>query len=202
MSVKTGIAVMVCVAGSVAFLACSSTTTGTGTNGGKGLDGLLGGGTPGGTTSGGATSSGGGASTLPSSCASASGDSACVTCLKQSCCSPTLACSNNAECKAIVECGATCVDQACYDNCLSSHPNGQANLQSAISCQKTHCQSACGGTTSDAGTAGPACVSSSPSYCSTVPGKPNAKDCPNGPPSAGCELSPSAGSFANVYCCP
>lgn len=203
MSVKSGFTVMVCVAATVGVLACSSTTTGSGTNGGKGLDGLLGGGTPsGGGTAAGGTSGGGGASTLPTSCALAAGDSTCVTCLKQSCCSPTLACSNNAECKAIVECGGTCVDQACYNNCVSAHPNGQAALQSAVNCQKAHCQSACGGTPSDAGTAGPACVSSSPSYCSTVPGKPNTKDCPNGPPTAGCEISPSAGSFGSVYCCP
>jgi hypothetical protein len=194
----------------VTVLACSSTTTGTGTGGGGGgLNGLFGGANGGGTSGG----TSGGATTVPTSCTAASGDDSCIACLKQHCCSVTLACTGDAECKAIVDCSATCSSQTCANGCVSSHPNGQSLLQAVVSCEKQSCVTACEGTVSSSGSSGASgssgtsgtgtsCVNASPSYCSTVTGKPNAKDCPAGPPAVGCEISPSAGSFGSVYCCP
>jgi hypothetical protein len=158
--------------GVTGLVACSSTTTGTGTPAGgkKGLFGG-GGGTSGGTTgssgtpgdpgtggpgtsggtsgdpgTGGPTTSGG-TTSVPTSCAADMTDDSCVTCLKQACCSQTTTCGKNAECNAIFECASTCAtsDQACINACVTAHPGGQAAVKDFANCEQQFCAPNCGG---------------------------------------------------------
>lgn len=150
---------VVCV---TSFVACSSTTTGTGTptGGKKGLFG--GGGGTGGTSGTSGTSgtmdatagnpgsggaAGGGSTSIPTSCASDVADDSCVTCLKQACCSQTTTCGHSAECNAIFECASTCAtsDQACTNACITAHPGGQAAVRDFANCEQQFCAANCGG---------------------------------------------------------
>ena len=198
-------AVLVCVAG---FVACSSTTTGTGTPAGgkKGLFGG-GGGTSGtsGTVDTGGPGAGGvpsGTAGVPTSCASAAADDSCVTCLKQACCSQTTTCGNNAECNAIFVCANACAtsDQACTNSCIAAHPGGQAAVRDFANCEQQFCVANCGSSTS--GSSSSAChLASDQSVCANETGHTTAEDCQGGPPSSQCFAAPVNG-ISNVYCCP
>lgn len=198
------VAVFVCVAG---VIACSGTTTGNGTGSGGTGGGLFGGGTSGGTATGGGTPT-----VVPTSCSAAASDDACTACLKSSCCSPTLACSNDPECNAVFTCALNCTSQTCTDDCIAAHPTAQARLRVFVTCEEQFCATACGGTssstsggTTSGGSSGGAdtCLADTPqdpSYCPNMPARQTVKDCPNGPPSTLCVASPIGA--ANVYCCP
>jgi hypothetical protein len=206
--------VLVCVTG---FVACSSTTTGTGTptSGKKGLFGGGGtgtgtGGTSGTTTGGTSGTTSGGTTNVPTSCASAAADDSCITCLKQACCSQTTACGNNADCNAIFVCAESCTDQACTDSCITSHPGGQAAVKNFADCEQQFCAANCGGGTSStsggsggtsSGSGSPCSAAPDPTVCEQMTGRTVAEDCPGGPPSAQCVAAP-VGGISNVYCCP
>jgi hypothetical protein len=209
-------AVLVCVTG---FVACSSTTTGTGTPAG-GKTGLFGGGggtgtggTSGTTTGGTSGTTSGGTTNVPTSCASAAADDSCVTCLKQACCSQTTTCGNNAECNAIFVCANSCAttDQACTNSCITAHPGGQAAVRDFVNCEQQFCVANCGGGssstsggTTSGGTSGSSSVcqlASDQSVCADEPGRTTAENCPGGPPTAQCFAAPTTG-ISNIYCCP
>jgi hypothetical protein len=202
--------VLVCVTG---FVACSSTTTGTGTptSGKKGLFGGGGSGTGGtsGSTSGGTSgTTSGGTSNVPTSCASAAADDSCVTCLKQACCSQTTACGSNSECNAIFVCAESCAttDQACTNSCVTAHPGGQSAVRDFANCEQQFCAASCGGGSSStsggtSGSGSPCSTAPDPTVCEQMTGRTVAEDCPGGPPSAQCVPAPVGGS-SNVYCCP
>ena len=196
-------AIVVCVAGVVA---CSGTTTGNGTNtsGGTGT-GLFGGGTGGGTSG---TTTGGG-TTVPTSCTANASDDSCTACLKRSCCTSTLDCAHQTECNAVFTCASTCNSQTCTDNCIAAHPNAEPALRVFIACEQQSCMTECGGSssTTSGGTSGSsgtdtcfAAPARDTSYCPNLPARQTVKDCPNGPPSSLCVLSPTG--VADVYCCP
>ena len=213
MHATVALALFVGVAGVVA---CSSTTTGngTGSSGGKGtgLFGAGGSGTSGtGGTSG--TTSGGTASVVPTSCSAAASDDMCTACLKSSCCSATLQCGSEPECKAVFDCAAPCTTQQCTNDCISSHPSARATLQTFVTCEQDFCTTACsgssstgtsGGTTSGGTSGGTStCLAGTPqdpSYCPNLPTRQTVEDCPNGPPSSQCVASPTGAS--GIYCCP
>ena len=192
------------MAGTLAVVACSGTSTGTSTGatdgGAKTGKGLFGGGA--------GSSGGGGSGAVPSSCSAASSDDVCTACLKKSCCSQTLACGNDAECVAVFDCAGACTTDDCITSCVNAHPNAQTSLKNVINCEQQSCVAACedgagGGSSGSSGSSGASgCLSDTPqdpSYCPNTPGA-VIVDCPGGPPSASCTPSPSGAS--GIYCCP
>lgn len=85
---------------------------------------------------------GGGAATCG---ALSSPDAACQACLEQSCCTPALTCSNNADCLGLSNCLASCQtsNQPCITGCQSLHAPGQASYNAFISCLQMSCAATC-----------------------------------------------------------
>ena len=193
------------LASALVVAACSSSSSsGTSTNSG-GLGGLFSGNKSG---SGGTSTTG---NVVPSDCTVNPAEDTCTTCLKQSCCTPLQGCSGSAECNALVNCVAGCngVD-ACNTNCVNAHPDGQVPVKAVIDCGTESCEAPCqidtstsssSSSSSSSGSTG-TCLSDPPDdeLCSTVPGKPHPKDCPDGPPNAQCVASPA--NLHGIYCCP
>lgn len=73
------------------------------------------------------------------------GNAACDTCMKNSCCTQTAACDSNAACVAILQCFTddNCSADACYTNCENQHTSGVTAEQNMYSCMQNSCASAC-----------------------------------------------------------
>jgi hypothetical protein len=80
----------------------------------------------------------------PGSCGNlTSGNAACDTCVNQRCCAQAAACSNDAECGAILSCFSTCNDNACFTTCENKHPTGVAKEQAFYACLGSSCKTQC-----------------------------------------------------------
>lgn len=80
----------------------------------------------------------------PSSCGLTSGDASCDTCLNASCCAPTTACVDDADCVALVRCYDACTDGACAAACDTGHASGLSKLDAVSTCAGTSCGAQCG----------------------------------------------------------
>lgn len=63
-----------------------------------------------------------------------SGSQTCDACVQQKCCSIQKACSDDAECVAILDCFNDCNDDACFTQCEQDHPSGVAKEQALYGC--------------------------------------------------------------------
>lgn len=70
----------------------------------------------------------------------------CEACLEQTCCTPAITCSNNAECFALTNCLRSCqpTDQPCITGCQNLHITGLPAYNGYISCLQTSCSIPCG----------------------------------------------------------
>ena len=126
-SVGAGVATVVACSGSSTGTGSPEGGTTTGTSGGTGgMKGIFGGGA-GGTTS------------VPTTCTPSSSDDPCTACLKQQCCSQTVACGTSAECSAIITCAGSCDSSSstCVDSCVSAHPGGQSLVSDLVRCEES-----------------------------------------------------------------
>jgi hypothetical protein len=185
------------------LLACSGTSTGTGTADG-GSSGSSGNSGNGGKDGGGIFNG------VPTSCSKNSADDACTACLKLSCCTETLACSNDAECVAVLTCSGSCgpSDSACNQSCVQAHPSALSTLQTLVACEQKSCLTACEGgssspsptpTATGSGTPPPGCTPTGPGDCTNAPYKVG-YDCGSRPAPPGCVAPP--GAVTGIYCCP
>jgi len=97
---------------------------------------------------GGAGGSGGtGGSTGTNPCAPSSTDTACDTCLDQSCCPQLTACLNQTACTNLVSCEANCAsgDTTCMNSCKASYPSGTTSVASFLTCIDNACSASCSG---------------------------------------------------------
>lgn len=74
-----------------------------------------------------------------------SGSAACDSCVNQKCCAQAAACSNDAECTAILQCFGTCspTDNACFTACENKHASAIAKEQAFYGCLGTSCKAQC-----------------------------------------------------------
>src|SRR6185295_10763286 len=71
---------------------------------------------------------------------------ACDACVGRSCCAEALACSNNADCLALVQCIFVCQanDPVCVTDCQNQHPNATFDYRNLAQCTNTSCGGLCG----------------------------------------------------------
>jgi hypothetical protein len=171
------------VLGAVLLAACSSTVVGA----------------PAGSGDAGPGGSDGG---LAASCSAADDDNVCGTCAKAQCCQPLQACRDTPQCPALVTCAGECQTNECLSTCKRTYSAGASAADALASCLGASCNAECGDGSSGAGAI--SCTSGTlkdPSICPNSH-QPFVRDCPNGPPSAGCSVSPTQTGFTNLYCCP
>ncbi len=134
----------------LAVAACSSSSTGTGNDGGttNGSSGGIFGGAKkdGGTGTGTGTGTGNDAGTDTGQCSEIEGTDACTVCFRQSCCPEIQACASDQQCLGLFTCGNNCpeTDEACFENCRAQYPVN--DIGTAVGqCQADYCSAACGG---------------------------------------------------------
>jgi hypothetical protein len=89
--------------------------------------------------------SGGSGGGTGGACPASSGDTACTTCDKQSCCSQFTACENQPACANLANCITACAsgDTTCMNGCETSYPSGASNLTAWVSCLTSSCSASC-----------------------------------------------------------
>ena len=70
-------------------------------------------------------------------------DPACDACLKGECLVECTVCTANASCNEFVDCLMPCTDAACWEACISLHPEGAAIFDAIDSCMNAMCVNAC-----------------------------------------------------------
>jgi len=76
-------------------------------------------------------------------CIPAQSDTACQTCMKQSCCSQTKAFLNDPNFSAYQACVQACTDTQCEQACLTRYPSLTAAAQALVQCRQASCSSQC-----------------------------------------------------------
>jgi hypothetical protein len=77
-------------------------------------------------------------------CLADASDSACESCVKQSCCSEMQAIYNDPNISAYLQCYNACTDSACQSNCITQYPTIQDKGAAVSTCRQSKCASACG----------------------------------------------------------
>jgi hypothetical protein len=85
----------------------------------------------------------GGASDAPYSCEPATGDDACDTCQKSSCCDESKACFDDPRCLAYFRCANPCPTTSCVVACEQQHPEGFLLFASWFGCLDRKCPGPC-----------------------------------------------------------
>lgn len=72
------------------------------------------------------------------------GDTACDTCLANSCCTPVNTCAGTPDCMTLLSCEGACTTPQCITNCESATPGGVTKLKAVDACMASSCSTACG----------------------------------------------------------
>jgi hypothetical protein len=76
-------------------------------------------------------------------CQADTGDSACETCEKTSCCAERKAMYENPDMAKFTACLSNCADTACQQNCAGQYPSLGQYTEAVQACTTSKCQSAC-----------------------------------------------------------
>ncbi len=78
-----------------------------------------------------------------SACEAVSGDDACETCGKNSCCNERKALFGDANLFDLIDCFAACADATCFQGCQTQYPTTYAAFEAFSNCQSTNCSNEC-----------------------------------------------------------